>query len=30
MWNEIPDNYRAFAEEYYLMLKPLTTEIHKL
>ena len=30
MWDEIPGTYRTFAEGYYLMLKPLTTEIHKL
>lgn len=30
MWDEIPGTYRAFAEGYNLMLKPLPTGIHKL
>ena len=30
MWDEIPGTYRAFAEGYYLMLKPLSTGLHQL
>lgn len=30
MWDEIPGVYRAFAEGYYLMLKPLPVGTHKL